>query len=346
MKWSVFFLSLQAGAWAISINMPSENSDLDCPAPWFTGPLITPSAHVVPKGYVNIEPYFFYISRTGEYDNHWKGISTPLFTRARFLIPTYIGLTSWSDILITPSATWNVTKGASTLNFNDLSVQFDIQLIESTATNAYPALKVYIGEVFPTGQFEKLDPERLETDSGGEGSFRTRIGATLGHLIEFSGCHWLSWRLNAFASIPTHVKVHGLNAYGGALNTKATVKPGIGSGAQFGLEYNLTRHWALANDVQILYESRTKFSGFAGTHPDGSPAQLGNPPTWQFSLAPAFEYNFNESWGLLAGAFFSFAGRNAPRFASGSIAINYFGPLKKGPRHAYRFSGGAGSGGR
>ncbi len=39
-----------------------------CEDPWFTGPLLAPSAHVVPGGYINLEPYLFYTVTTGAYE--------------------------------------------------------------------------------------------------------------------------------------------------------------------------------------------------------------------------------------------------------------------------------------
>src|ERR1700722_19991319 len=47
--------------------------------PWFTGPLLTGSSHVVPIGYFNLEPYLFVNDFYGSYDAEWHSHSTPTF---------------------------------------------------------------------------------------------------------------------------------------------------------------------------------------------------------------------------------------------------------------------------
>lgn len=298
-----------------------------CPTPWFTGPLITPSGHVVPKGFFNLEPYFYYTSITGHYDDDWNFVKEPLVTVANFSVPLYIGLTKKSDFYISPSATWTSREGVSTLRFNDLAVRLEYQLLLDSEENRLPGIKLYIRELFPTGKYQKLSLEKLETDIGGFGSFETSLGAIITRLFELPKCHWLSFRFNTFVFFPTSVHVRGLNAYGGADDTDATIKPGMGVDNRLGLEYTLTQNWVLAMDATFRYQNKISFSGFPGTRPDGKLAPLGDPPSFSFTLAPAIEYNFNDNIGIISGVWFTVAGRNSAKFYSAVLAINYFGPF-------------------
>jgi len=319
----------------------------ECPGPWFTGPLLSPSGHVVPKGYIDFEPYAFYTVTTGDYNSNWKIIDSPNFTNLNFLFLLYIGLTEWADILFAPQFFWKKTQGVSSLEFGDLNVTLDFQILEDTKNNTVPGLKFYIQETFPTGPYQKRNPERLFTDVGGGGSFVTTFGFVLDSLFEPSYCRFLDLRLNGFIAFPTNVSVKGLNAYGGAPDTKATVKPGMEWGGIFGLQYSLTQNWAFALDIEGIYGNATTFKGFSGTLTPKAPTKvvLGNPSNLSFSIAPAIQYNFSSSLGIIAGTWITFAGKSTPHFFSGVIAINYYGPIAKGERHKYRSSGGSGGSG-
>src|SRR5580692_6523334 len=45
--------------------------------PWYTGPLLTPSAHMCPPGTVITQPYFFYIDNYAHFDEHGKSHRVP-----------------------------------------------------------------------------------------------------------------------------------------------------------------------------------------------------------------------------------------------------------------------------
>ena len=48
--------------------------------PWYAGPLLTPSAHILAPGYVNIQPYLFWTNTYAHYDQSGKShkISTSI----------------------------------------------------------------------------------------------------------------------------------------------------------------------------------------------------------------------------------------------------------------------------
>lgn len=312
---------------------PPESSD------WFTGPLITPSGHVVPAGYINPEPYVFYTVISAEYDKDWKSVSIPTFTTVNFQFPLFVGLTDSMNILVVPQALWNGSQGVSNLVFGDFIVELDYQALVDTPENHLPGIKFYVQEIFPTGKYRELDPEKFGTDLGGQGSFITRLGVVFTRVFRLSPHHALPVRWNLSFDLPSPIAAKGPGAYLGGPGTHGTIRGGQRLTSTIGVEYNLTRNWVLACDLVGTHLFKQRFSGTHGTDINGTPFRVARPEAFNFSLAPAIEYNFSASTGIIAGGWFSFAGQNSLAFYSGVIAINYYGPLPKPSQN--RFSCGS-----
>ena len=92
-------------------------------------------------------------------------------------------------------------------------------------------------------------------------------------------------------------------------------------------EYSATRNWVLAFDVAYEYDASTRVWGFepaavAGSGLRSIPLELHSAAGHSWSLAPALEYNFNSRVGIIAGAKFTIAGRNATALVIPVAAIN------------------------
>ncbi len=296
--------------------------------PWFTGPLLAPSGHVVPVGYMNLEPYVFVSDTFGEYNKHWHAESEPTIIGVNPLVFLQIGLTDWMDIQIAPQLIYNHSQGRSSTHFGDLPIGFDIQLLEDKPDNWYPAIKLTLRESFPTGKYQHLNPNKHGTDESGSGSYITNIGLVIARLFHLGGIYYFNARLSNFYNIAAPVHIKGFNAYGGGFGTSGKAHPGQSLNTIIGLEITLAQHWAFALDIANLYSGKTTFSGNKGRTAAGTPAIVGDPSSDQVSLAPAIEYNFNSSVGIIAGAWFSVAGKNSAEFATGVIAINWYTGIK------------------
>jgi hypothetical protein len=287
-------------------------------APWFTGPLLAPSAHTIPPGHVNFEPYLFFFSKTGVYDKHKNIQPMPHVYTLLSQNPVQIGITPWMDCQITPQLFYKFTQGVRSTQPGDLPVAVDFQLFNIQERTLQPALKLTFRASLPFGKFENLSPEKRGTDGVGTGSFLPTVALTFSRLIPL-GMHYLETRLNLNYTIPNSVHVKGLNVYGGAPDTDGTVYPGNIFNADFGMEFSLTQNWVLAMDVNYIYANKTKFFGNPGTM-----GIMKAPSSEQLSLAPAIEYNWSINVGIIAGAWFTVAGRNASRFASSVVALNLY----------------------
>lgn len=302
--------------------------------PWFTGPLLASSGNIVPVGHVNFEPYVYAIARTSFYNNDWKSDPIDTLWNLQFRTPLWIGITEWADIKMVPGWNWSERNGVSQWTWADFGLQLDISLHKDSLPykNWYPSVKLSIRENFPTGKYQNLDPNKFGTDGGGKGCYTTFFALCASKLIQVYDVHFLNLFFDVVYGIPTKVHVKGFNAYGGGFGTDGVVTPEQTVFAVFAFEYSLTRNWAIACDVQATFVSSTGFEGNPGrvpaddpdVEPLGIPAQNDFQAGVQYTLAPAIEYNWSQNLGLIAGAWFSFAGKNASHFTSGVIALNYY----------------------
>ena len=300
--------------------------------PWFTGPLLASSAEVVPFGFINIEPYLFTTIDFANYNRHWHSESQPNFYSINPEIVVEIGIAKSVHFQFTPQLFWNEFQGKSSVRIGDLPLQLDFQLVTAKDTDWWPNMLLFVQETMPTGHYQRLDPKKKGVDITGLGSFSTSIGLALSKQTWFGGAHWLSTRFNFIPrfSLPVHVK--GFNTYGGGYGTRGKVYPGVFYQTILSFEFAFTRNWAFAIDLFNAYGNKTRFKGKPGFTSKGAHANVGHSSFTFFSLAPAIEYNWSESLGLIAGCWFTVAGRNTQNFASAVIALNYYGPIIAGKK--------------
>jgi hypothetical protein len=298
------------------LEIPSDSKEKN---PWFTGPLLAPSAHTIPPKHVNFEPYVFFLTNTGVYNKHGKIESQPHFHSLISQNPIQIGLTPWLDVQVTPQLFYQFTKGVRSTQPGDLPICLDFQILNETGWSLKPAIKLSLKGVIPFGKFENLSPDKLGTDGVGTGSTLPTVALTFSRLFPLPNSHFFAPRLSFSYTFPLSVYVKGLNVYGGAEDTAGRVYPGNIFTADLGMEYNVTQNIALAMDLYYLYRNKTTFSGNPGLA-----GMMNAPSSEQLSLAPAIEYNWNINVGIIAGAWFSVMGRNAGRFAGSAIAVNLY----------------------
>lgn len=288
------------------------------PSPWLTGPLLTPSGHVIPSGRWNFEPYLYATAITGAYNSKWKTVGAEHnFYNYLAQVPIEYGFAKDWDFQVVPQWAWSQTKGASSWTLGDFPIVFDYQVLMDSPNVRWPAIRIAFQFNLPFGKYQRLNPRKLGTDVGGSGNLHPSIALVLSRLFYLGGPHFLGSRFYAGYQPPVPVHVHGLNAYGGGRGTRGKVFPGGRFKTLIGLEYTLAQKWALAFDAQYVHQDRNRFSGHT-TLPMRAPSSE------QFSIAPGLEYNWSPYVGIIAGAWFTVAGRNTGEFVSGIIAINIY----------------------
>lgn len=287
--------------------------------PWFTGPLLTPSAQCVPFGHVNFEPYIYYFQTRNVYNKHWHMQSIPHFNTLLSQNFIQIGVYDKLELDVTPQFAYNKSQGQHTWRMLDFPFAIAYQLYEDPDNRHAPKLKLRLLAKVPSGKHDRLDARKKGTDIGSDGSWYPAVGLVFSELFHTSGVHYLSTRVfvNYAFGTPTHV--HGISAYGGTSATRGTAYPGNYLEASTAIEYSLTQNWVFAMDLYYRHTNKSRFSG-----KKGGPLAPKRPSSEQFSVAPAIEYNFSSDIGIIVGPWVVFAGRNTDQFVSWIAAVNFY----------------------
>lgn len=305
----------------VLIGPPSQYEE----GPWLTGPLLAPSGHIMPYGHRNYEPYVFCTNNKGLYNKHWKSQPIPHLLNL-IMEPTFqFGALPGMEIDFGTPFSYNHCHGQHDWRFNDFPLVIAFQLLMDHKDTWYPAIKLRLSANVPFGKYEHLNPKKNGTDIGGLGNWMPSVGLVFIRLFHFYDDHYLAWRFFLNYIIPPPMHVGGLSLYGGAptinhiRGTRGTLYLGNIFQVDQGLEYSLTKNWVLALDITYQHSNRNRFSGHS---PKGTKPTIGS--SEQFTLAPGLEYNFNARIGVIAGPWFTIAGRNTPNFISWVFAMNIF----------------------
>lgn len=302
---------------------PSKSMDQDSFQPWFTGPLLAPAGRVVPVGHTNWEPYLYVTDNAGIHSHQWKHVPKNKSVTVNPLLDLTHGLTEWMDIQIISGFLWNFKNKKNDFRYDDMTIYLGFQALKDKKGTMIPDLRITVQESFPSGHYEYFDPKMNGTGNSGTGSFQTGLAFTFQKLF-YLHPRLLRLRWNIGYMYPAKVHVHSFNAYGGGFGTNGKVSPGSKFATILSGEYTLTQSFTLALDIQYIRDSRRTFKGKPGIKRDGTIADLNGPIVTQLSLAPALEYNFNKTVGLVAGVWFSVTGDNSRDFVSGVFALNIY----------------------
>jgi hypothetical protein len=283
--------------------------------PWFTGPLLSPTPINMDPLHPAIEPSLTIFNTYGFYNSHWKMEKQDNVWGINPLIDFQFGITKNLGIETIVSSISNFSKGQRATYFQDTLFLLGYQISNNIKGSWVPDFRILIEELFPTGKYQKLNPEKLGIDATGFGSFQTGPSFVVRKLYYLPhGVLTLKW--SGTYLFPSSVNVKGFNTYGGGHGTNGTVKPGQSFIAFFSGEYSLNQCWVLAFDSELLFQRKSHFKGKRGTFAPGVPASTELPVSIQISFAPEVECNITPLSGLLGGVWFTVAGRNSNAFAS------------------------------
>src|SRR5690606_31876422 len=88
--------------------------------------------------------------KTADYNENWQIVSREHFLSINPQLFCYFGLTPWCDINIVPQFFYQHTEDENSVQFGDLMVGLDFQLLPIDFTTYFPGIKFAIREVFPT----------------------------------------------------------------------------------------------------------------------------------------------------------------------------------------------------
>ncbi len=287
---------------------------------WYTGSLVSPSGAMTQKGMFAWEPYMTYSQPVGYLNSN--GSSGPLHPRQKavsnFTLYKY-SITDSISIQLTPVISYRWKKGDNTssgLKFGDLPVDLMWRYVDADPKRYIPALSIFAGMAFPTGDYNKLGRAQ---DGVGAGAYTFRLALTEQSTYTLPGQHELRLRVwSTFRRAVTTAHLHDVTSYGTTSGFKGRAQPGMYGESGFSLEFALNQRWVLALDLARDWANGAHLRGSnAGKKIDTIAASSGD---WQ--IAPAIEYNWSPQFGVIAGVSTYFAGHNTGFDVSPQVAFN------------------------
>jgi hypothetical protein len=281
---------------------------------WWTGPMLAPSPNTLPRGHMLIEPYLFDVKSA-----HAQGFGT-----LTYLLYGLVDRLTVGSII---NAGWNSPdEGASSsgIGFGDLTLQAAYRLTQFHKGGWMPTTAIVLQEILPSGKYDRLG--NRPSDGFGSGAYTTAIALYSQSYFWLPNHRILRMRLDLTQGFSNSVKIQDVSVYGTGAGFRGTAKPGSAFSADVAGEYSLTRRWVLALDVQLNHNRNTRVSGYDSL----DPVNVQNPPSIvlnsgarsSFAFAPAVEYSWKPTIGVLVGTRIIPSSRSTTSSITPVLAIN------------------------
>ncbi|MET3667957.1 transporter [Caulobacter sp. 1776] len=285
---------------------------------WWTGPLLASGAGTLPTGHILFEPYLYDAKPYGSFDADGKRHSAPDADNIGSSAYMLYGVTDTLTAGFIPHLGYRRAGGrwSQGLGIGDLTAQAQYRLMQYEEGKR-PTLSVMLQENLPIGRHDHL--EGRPNDGFGSGAYATTVGLNSQYLFWMPNGRILRTRLNAQYTRSDNAKVRGASVYGTPTGFTGKAQPGDSFLVNLAFEYSITRNWVAAMDLAWQRDDSTKVTGRLG----GGGFERRYPVSKALILAPAVEYNFNSSVGVIVGARIVPAGRNVTASVTPAIAVNY-----------------------
>ena len=287
--------------------------------------MLAASAATLPQGHALIEPYLFDDISVGHFDASGARHSGPYQHDLGSLTYLLYGVTDLMTLGLLPRFGYNEPAGAansSAIGVGDLTLQAGYGLLQYRDGHYTPAVSVVVQETLPTGRYDRL---ARASDGFGAGAYTTTLALYSQDYFWLPNGRILRARLDVSYALSSAASVADLSVYGTPAGFAGHAYPGAAFSADAAGEYSVTRNWVLALDLIYQHEDSTRVRG---TVPGGMPAAAPAPyasasgSSYSFGFAPAVEYNFSSTVGVLVGVRIIEIGRNTAASITPAIAVN------------------------
>jgi hypothetical protein len=295
---------------------PSPSSRQQLGDAWWTGPMLANSAATLPHGHFLAEPYVYDVIGIDARGGNSNGFGSRSYLE--------YGLFDRLTIGAIPVFGFNeVNSGinSSHVAMGDQTVLAQFGLTKFHEGLRTPTTAIMFQETFPTGKYDNLG--NTPTNGLGSGSYTSQIAFNSQTYFWARTGRILRMRLNFAESISTSATVRGVSVYGTSENFRGHAKPGLNSYLDWAWEYSLTRKWVLAIDTTYSYTSATIVTGANVTRHGSTPTRTSSGWSDAVGFAPALEYNWSPTIGILLGTRIIALGHNTSSTVTPAIAINY-----------------------
>ena len=277
---------------------------------WWTGPIAASSADTLPRGHVLIEPYLYDVRLPG---GDYLGSLT-------FIL---YGLTDRLTVGAIPTFGSARSRGSASrrrVAVNDLTLQAQFRLHRATVGELVPTLAVLLQRGVAIGRYDRLG---ADPDIGiGSGIAPTTLGINAQRIDRLPSGRALRTRVNLARSLPSNGQVRDASIFGTPTGFVGSARVGPITTADLSVEYSVTRRFALAADVIARWTGPVATTGRVAAAGSQSGFASVIPAGQSFSVAPAVEYSWTGSRGVLLGVRWTAAGRGHAASVTPVIAFN------------------------
>jgi hypothetical protein len=292
---------------------------------WWTGPLLAPNAATAPQGHMLVEPYLYDEITDSSFDSHGNRHALDGGHELGSLTYIIYALTDRLAVGLLPRFAYDEPAGApnsSAPGVGDFGLQLQYGLTRYTQGAWVPATSLVLAETFPTGRYDRLS---RASDGLGEGAYTTALSLYSQDYLWLPNGRILRVRCDVTYAWSASVGLEDASVYGTGAGFRGRAYPGSSFTAIASGEYSLTRNWVLAMDLVYEHNDSTRVAGSEPATPGGSAFESLLTETGASAsqgLAPAIEYNFTSTVGVIAGVRILESGRNTTGSLTPVAAIN------------------------
>lgn len=285
---------------------------------WWTGPILAAGAGTLSPGHFLIEPYLFDAMTYGRFDDDGERHSVADSHSYGSLTYLLYGLTDRWTVGLIPTFGFNKSAGgeSSGVQAGDLTLQAQFRLTQFSPGAHVPTTSLVVQQSLPTGKHDRLGDR--PADGLGSGAYATTVAWYSQYYFWLPNGRILRTRLNATRTFAKDADVDGISVYGTQQDFHGRARPGDSYSITSAWEYSMTRNWVLACDILYQRDDSTRVRGSIANvdfrQDSGSSRRV--------AVAPAIEFNWNARVGVIVGARWYLAGRNATASITPVAAVN------------------------
>ena len=293
----------------------------------FTGPLITPNPAGMAAGHWYIEPYLVRVDSTAYFDDSGDRHRSDERSGAwAVVVPIAYGFSErvTGQVNLSASRAESGSTHSSGFRAGDTTARLQYLLQAPSADGTTPAVSLALVQRFSTGSHDRITGNAL--DAQGDGVQRTTLALGMQKVEWMGNDRPLRWRAQFTAGpAPSRTAISGASVYGTDRGFQGHIARGSVLGLSVGAEYSFNSRWVGVMEFAASRESGQRLTGFA-PGADGQVRRIDErrPASRNLTLAPAVEYHFSPSLGLIAGVEVTVAGRNSGRIISPQVALGMF----------------------
>jgi hypothetical protein len=291
---------------------------------WWTGPMTAASAAMLPQGHLLVEPYLYDVVTTGRFDGNGRWEPAPGEHDLGSLTYLLYGLTDRITVGMIPRLGVNQPEGQpSSSGTGDTTLQVGYGLTRFHVGGWVPDVSVVLDETLPTGRYDRL---AHLSEGFGAGSYTTAVAIYSQDYFWAPNGRIVRTRLDLTYSVSSTVILRDQSVYGTLPGFQGEARPGDSLTADAAAEYSLTQNWVLAMDIIYQHGAATRVTGTQTSTIVGTAAisdyTADSGSSYLIGFAPAVEYNWNGSVGILIGVRIFDIGRNVTATVTPVIAVN------------------------